>query len=144
MGTTTFSGPVKAGTVREGASANVGFVEMAQSAAWSQSATAASTGIIVPANSQITEISMYITTACNGATQNLSVGTSTTSTELFTALALGTAADVVKQGSTGTITDMDDWVDVGASDVTIYTKTSAGTAGRGYITVKYIQGNNLA
>lgn len=144
MGTTTFSGPVKAGTVREGASANVGFVEMAQTAAWEQATAAASTGIIVPANSQITEITMYITTACNGASQNLSVGTSTTSTELFTALALGTAADVVKQGSTATITDMDDWADVGSSDVTIHTKTSAGTAGRGYITVKYIQGNNLA
>ena len=144
MGTTTFSGPVKAGTVREGASANVGFVEMAQTAAWTQATAAASTGIIVPANSQITEITMYITTACNGASQNLSVGTSTTSTELFTALALGTAADVVKQGSTATITDMDDWADVGSSDVTIHTKTSAGTAGRGYITVKYIQGNNLA
>ena len=31
MATTTFSGPVKAGTVREGASANVGYVVMAQS-----------------------------------------------------------------------------------------------------------------
>ena len=32
MATTTFSGPVKAGTIREGASANTGFVLMAQSA----------------------------------------------------------------------------------------------------------------
>ena len=144
MATTTFSGPIKAGSVREGASANVGFVEMAQSASWTQSTSAASTGIIVPANSQITEITMYITTACNGASQNLSVGTSATSTELFTALALGTAADVVKQGSTATITDMDAWADVGTSDVTIYSKTSAGTSGVGYITVKYIQNNNLA
>ena len=32
MGTTTFSGPVKAGTVREGASVNTGFVLMSQSA----------------------------------------------------------------------------------------------------------------
>jgi hypothetical protein len=144
MATTTFSGPIKAGTIRDGASANVGFVEMAQTAAWSQSATAASTGIIVPANSQITEITMYINTACNGASQNLSVGTSATSTELFTALALTTGANVIKQGSTGTITDTDAWLDVGTSDVTIFTKTSAGTAGRGYITVKYIQNNNLA
>ena len=142
MATTTFSGPIKAGTIREGASANVGFVEMAQTAAWSQSTTAASTDIIVPANSQITEITLYINTA--PATANLSVGTSATSTELFTALALGTAADVVKQGSTGTITDMDAWLDVGTSDVTIFTKSSAGSSGAGYITVKYIQNNNLA
>lgn len=142
MATTTFSGPIKAGSVREGSSANVGFVEMAQTAAWSQSTSAASTGIIVPANSQITEITLYINTA--PASANLSVGTSTTSTELFTALALGTSADVVKQGSTGTITDMDAWLDVGTSDVTIYSKSSAGSSGAGYITVKYIQNNNLA
>jgi hypothetical protein len=33
MGTTTFSGPIKAGDKREGANANVGFTVMAQSAA---------------------------------------------------------------------------------------------------------------
>ena len=32
MATTTFSGPVKAGSIREGATANTGFVLMAQSA----------------------------------------------------------------------------------------------------------------
>lgn len=142
MGTTTFSGPVKAGTIKEGASANTGFVEMAQTAAWSQSTSAASTGIIIPANSQITEITLYINTA--PATGNLSVGTSSSANELFSALALGTSADVVKQGSTGTITDMDAWLDVGSSDVTIYSISSAGTTGAGYITVKYIQNNNLA
>ena len=144
MATTTFSGPIKAGSVREGASANLGFVKMSQSAAYTQSTTAASTGIIIPANSQITEITVYITTACDGGSQNLSVGTSSTSTELFTALALGTSANVIKFGSAGTITDADTWADVGTSDVTIYVDTSAGSAGRGFITVDYIQNNNLA
>jgi len=144
MATTTFSGPIKAGSVREGASANLGFVKMSQSAAYTQSTTAASTGIIIPANSQITEITVYITTACDGGSQNLSVGTSSTSTELFSALALGTSANVIKFGSAGTITDADTWADVGSSDVTIYVDTSAGSAGRGFITVDYIQNNNLA
>ena len=144
MGTTTFSGPVKAGTVREGASANLGFVKMAQSAAWTQtSASAASTGMIIPANSQITAITLYITTAPGAA--NMSMGTSSTSTELFTALAVGTAADVTKVALTsGTITDMDAWTDVGTSDVTLYVLSSAATSGRGIITVEYIQNNNLA
>ena len=106
MGTTTFSGPIKAGSVREGASANLGFVKMAQSAAWTQTAaSAASTGIIIPANSQITQITLYITTAPGAA--NLSMGTTSASNELFTALAVGTAADVIKLGTSGTITDMD-------------------------------------
>jgi hypothetical protein len=142
MGTTTFSGPIKAGTIREGGSQNTGFVEMAQSAAWSQSSSAASTGIIIPANSQITEITLYITTAPDSA--NLSVGTSSSANELFSALALGTSANVIKQGSTGTITDADTWADIGSSDVTIQTISSTGSAGAGYITVKYIQNNNLA
>ena len=144
MGTTTFSGPVKAGTIREGASANLGFVKMAQSAAWTQTAaSAASTGIIIPANSQITAITLYITTAPGAA--NLSMGTSTTSTELFSGLAVGTAANVSKVALTsGTITDMDAWTDVGTSDVTLYVLSSANTTGRGIITVEYIQNNNLA
>jgi len=144
MGTTTFSGPVKAGTIREGSSANVGFVKMAQSADWTQTAaTAASTGMIIPANSQITSITLYITTA--PAAANMSMGTSATSTELFSALAVGTAADVIKLGTSGTITDMDAWTDVGTSDVTLYVISSgAGTSGRGVITVEYVQNNNLA
>ena len=143
MGTTTFSGPIKAGSVREGASANLGFVKMAQSAAWTQTAaSAASTGIIIPANSQITQITLYITTAPGAA--NLSMGTSSAATELFTALAVGTAADVIKLGTSGTISDMDTWKDVGSSDDTLYVESSANTTGRGIITVEYIQNNNLA
>ena len=142
MGTTTFSGPVKAGTVREGSSANVGFVEMAQTAAWTQSASGTSTGIIIPAGSQITEITLYVTVAPTAV--NLSGGTSATATELFTALAQGSAANVIKQASTATITDADAWADVGTSDVTIFLKSASGSTGRGYVTVKYIQNNNLA
>tara|TARA_Y100001951_G_scaffold101580_1_gene106705 strand:- start:527 stop:955 length:429 start_codon:yes stop_codon:yes gene_type:complete len=142
MGTTTFSGPVKAGTVREGGSANVGFVKMAQTASWTQSTTAADTGIVIPANSQIVEIRIYITTACDAA--NISMGTSSTSTELFTALAAGTAANVIKLGSAGTITDADTWVDIGTSDLSIFIDFSAGTSGVGNVTVEYIQGINNA
>jgi len=141
MGTTTFSGPIKAGTIREGGSANVGFVEMAQTAAWTQSATGDSTGIIIPAGSQITEITLYITVVPTAV--NLSGGTSATATELFTGLAQGSAANVIKHASTATIPDADAWVDVGTSDVTIFLKSASGTTGRGYVTVKYIQNNNL-
>ena len=122
MGTTTFSGPIKAGTIKDTTGttvgtnkANVGFVKMAQTASWTQSTTAADTGIVIPANSQIVEISIYITTACDAA--NISMGTSSTSTELFTALAAGTAANVIKLGSAGTITDADTWVDIGSTDL---------------------------
>ena len=148
MGTTTFSGPIKAGTIKDTTGttvgtnkANVGFVKMAQTASWTQSTTAADTGIVIPANSQIVEISIYVTTACDAA--NISMGTSSTSTELFTALAAG-AANVIKLGSAGTITDADTWVDIGSADLPIFIDFSAGTTGVGNVTVEYIQGINNA
>ena len=149
MATTTFSGPIKAGTISNTTGTtvgdnvkNVGFVKMAQTASWTQSTTAADTGIVIPANSQIVDIQIYITTACDAA--NISVGTSATSTEIFTALAAGTAANVILHGSDGTITDADTWVDIGTSDLPIFIDFSAGTSGVGYITVEYIQNINNA
>jgi len=149
MGTTTFSGPIKAGTISNTTGTtvgtnvkNIGFVKMAQSASWSQSTTAADTGIVIPANSQITEIIVNITTACDAA--NISMGTTSASTELFSALAAGTAANVFKFGTGGTITDGDAWADIGASDLPIYIDFSAGTSGIGFVTVEYIQNINNA
>ena len=149
MATTTFSGPIKAGTISNTTGTtvgdnvkNVGFVKMAQTAGWTQSTTAADTGIVIPANSQITEVIINITTATSAA--NISVGTSSTSTELFTALAAGTAANAFKYGSAGTITDGDTWADIGSSDLPIYIDFSSGTSGVGFITVEYIQNINNA
>ncbi len=149
MATTTFSGPIKAGTISNTTGTtvgdnvkNVGFVKMAQTASWTQSTTAADTGIVIPANSQIVDVQIYITTACDAA--NISVGTTSTSTEIFTALAAGTAANVILHGSDGTITDADTWVDIGASDLPIFIDFSAGTSGVGNITVEYIQNINNA
>ena len=149
MANTTFSGPIKAGTINNTTGTtvgtdvkNVGFVKMAQTASWTQSTTAADTGIVVPANSQVVDVQIYITTACDAA--NISVGTSSTSTELFTALAAGTSANVILHGSDGTITDADTWVDIGTSDLPIYIDFSAGSSGAGYVTVEYIQNINNA
>jgi hypothetical protein len=144
MATTTFSGPIKAGSIREGASANTGFVVMAQSAAITQSTTAATSGIKIPANSQILEATVFVTTAFdNSAT--LSIGTTSSSNELATAVAVSTI-NTIKLASQATITDADNWKDVGTSDVDIYVDSSATTSdvGRAILTVTYIQNNNLA
>ena len=144
MATTTFSGPIKAGSIREGSSANTGFVVMAQSAAITQSTTAATSGIKIPANSQILEATVFVTTAFdNSAT--LSIGTSSSSNELATAVAVS-SVNTIKLASQATITDADNWKDVGSSDVDIYVDSSATTAdaGRAILTVTYIQNNNLA
>ena len=151
MGITTFSGPVKAGTISNTTGTtvgtdmkNVGFTLMSQSAAITQSTTAAASGIIIPANSQIVECYVYVTTAYdNSAT--LSIGTSSTSTELATAVAVSTI-NTIKLASQATITDADTWEDIGSTDVKIFTDSSATTSDTGVatLTVTYIQNNNLA
>ncbi len=150
MATTTFSGPIKAGTIQDkvgttvGSIPNVGFVAMAQSAAITQSTTAAGSGIVIPANSQIVEIYVYVATAWDNSS-TLSIGTSLTSTELCTAVAV-TTSNTIKLGSQATITDTDTWEDIGSSDVEIFVDSSATTSdtGVGTLTVTYIQNNNLA
>jgi hypothetical protein len=71
MATTTFSGPIKAGSVREGASANVGFVLMSQSGNVTFAANGTETVVAtVPANSQIFQITVDVTTAFDAGTTN--------------------------------------------------------------------------
>ena len=150
MAQTTFSGPIKAGTISNTTGttlgsniANVGQVVMSQSAAITQSTSAAESGIVIPANSQVLEATVFVTTAYdNSAT--LSIGTSATSTELATAVAVSTV-NTIKLASQATITDADNWKDIGTSDVKIYTKSSATTADAGVaiLTVTYVQNNNL-
>ena len=83
MGTTTFSGPIKAGTIKETTGTtlgsnikNTGQVVMAQtfSVDLSGGAVAAQvTDVVIPANSQIIDCVIDIITAANAST-NLSVG----------------------------------------------------------------------
>ena len=150
MATTTFSGPIKAGTISNTTGTtlgtnikNVGQVVMSQSAAITQSTTAAATGIVIPANSQILEATVFVTTAWDNSS-TLSIGTSATSNELATAVAVSTI-NTIKLASQATITDADNWVDVGSTDVEIYVDASATTAdaGIGILTVTYVQNNNL-
>ena len=142
MGTTTFSGPVKAGTIREGASANLGFVTMAQSAAITELAANTATSIIIPANSQITNMYVLVQTAWDGGTNTIDVGTSA-DPDLFcdglAATALGN--NRVTAAATGTEAS---WKDIGTSDVTIYVDSVAGGSGVGVLTVEYLQNRNLS
>ena len=151
MGIVTFTGPVKAGNVLNttgttvGSLKNVGFTEMTQQVAITQSATAASTVIVIPANSTVTSIDVFVTTAWSSATTTytLSVGTSATATELVAATnanAIGRLA--LSPGTDATRTAL--WVNVGTTDVQIFVKSGAPDTvpGAGTIVVRYIQAAN--
>ena len=143
MGTTTFSGPVKAGTVREGASANTGSVLMAQSAVIDIIGATVTTAVgIIPANSQIVDVILNVTTANNdGSTATVKIGHTGDDDEYL-------ANTNVKALATTRGTIQTDGTDIGTSDQTvnaIYTAANGdGTTGAATVTILYIQNNNLA
>jgi len=152
MGTTTFSGPVKAGTIRETTGTtvgtdmkNIGQVVMAQTHAIDLSGgviTAEATAMIIPANSQIIDIVFDVITAASGTT-DISVG-----------LVGGSAVAYVNTYTIGTTagrhyptTDAGGtraWEDVGTTDVRINVSNSDATSsGECRITILYQQNINL-
>ena len=156
MGTTTFTGPIKAGDVLNttgtavGDLANVGFVVMAQSAVVEQATNAGSAGlyktdIVIPKNSQILSIAILKTVAWSGAAQTINVGTSATATELAVAgdNDLSTTLGIKDIIPGNNATRVGNWKDVGANDVQIYALSTNTGDGEGIITVTYIQANNL-
>ena len=153
MGTTTFSGPIKAGTIKNTTGttlgsdvANVGQVVMSQtfSADLSGGALAAVVqDVVIPANSQIIDCVIDIITAANAST-NLSVGDT-----------VGGAATVLNTYASGTDAGRKypttqagaalAWQDTGTADIRLTVTASAATnAGLVRFTVLYAQNNNLA
>jgi len=152
MGTTTFSGPVRAGGIKTTTGTtlgtnvkNVGEVVLSQREAITQATNGAvagvyTTNIVIPANSTITSVQVYVTTVWSGAASTLGIGTSASATAF-------TAAGAVAGGTLGIIsatagadaTRVATWYDVGNTDVrVVITSTNTG-AGVGAIVVNYIQ-----
>ena len=154
MATTTFSGPVKAGTISNTTGstvgtnvANTGFVLMAQSANVVFEANATTTDIAtLPANSQIFQITVDVTTVFNAASTNtLDLGDDSTADQYADALALGSLARVL---ATSDVSQIGNLIDIGTSDITVtatYNQTgTAATTGAATVTVLYLQNNNLS
>ena len=143
MATTTFSGPIKAGSIRQGASENLGFCLMAQSAVIDIiGATNTSTIGIIPANSQIVDVLLNVTTVANDSgTATVQVGHSGDTDEYL-------PATNVKALATTRGTIQTDGTDIGSSDQTVTATYTAGngdgTTGAATVTVLYIQNNNLS
>jgi len=149
MGTTTFTGPIKAGDVLNttgttaGTVKNVGFVMMAQTYSLTQAgtATATATTIVIPALSHIVQMQMLNTVGFSGASSNISVGTSATATELVA------ATSVANIGITGLTPGTDAtrsalWSNTGTTDIILYVLSTNTGAGVGDLVVRYIQAEN--
>ena len=149
MGTTTFTGPIKAGDIVNTSGStlgsdvkNTGWVLMSQSSAVTQASGA--TDIVIPADSQIVDIKVMVTAVWSGAATTFGVGTTASATFLTAAGALDGAAVGPLTASPGTdATRAGNWNDVGTTDRKIaVTSTNTGT-GAGVITVTYLQARNL-
>jgi hypothetical protein len=154
MANTTFSGPIKAGTIKYTTGttvgtdkANVGFVLMAQSANVVFGADGTETVVAtVPANSQIYQIAVDVTTAFDaGTTNTFDIGDGSTADQYADALAVGTAARVL---ATSDVSQIGNLIDIGSTDVDVtvtYNQTgTAATAGAATVTVLYLQNRNLS
>jgi hypothetical protein len=149
MGTTTFTGPIRAGDILNTSGstlgkdvANVGFVVMAQSSPVTQASGA--TSIVIPANSQILSIDVMVTAAWSGAASTFGVGTTASATFLTAAAAVSGAAVGPVSATPGTdATRAGNWIDVGSADRKIAVTSANTGTGAGVITVTYVQALNL-
>ena len=162
---TYFAGPVIVGNViasdgtgnlagvgtMAGGTANAGYAHMAQSCVITQATNTGTAGqfacpIVIPAQSQITSISLMVTTAWTGGATTLGIGTGASATALTAANA------VVTSGALGKITivpgtgatQIGNWDNVGTQDIQIVVLSTNTGSGVGTLTVNYIQGINLA
>jgi hypothetical protein len=147
MGTSTFSGPLRAGNIFHTTGTtlgedvrNVGAVMMVQHVPITQNATATALGttIVLPANSHITNIQMLNTTAWDGAANTLSIGTTATATELSPLTAMPQGLVGLTPGALAAA-----WDDTGTTDKRVFVKSANAGAGVGTITVRYIQAHDL-
>ena len=151
MATTTFSGPIKAGTIKDTIGttvgtdvANIGFAVMGQSAV--PNITGASQlnqrMAIVPANSQIIDVILNVTTVGDDSgAATISVGTAADPDAFLATVntkALGTTHGTLDTEATN----------VGTTDLEVLADftgaTGDGTTCVATVTVMYLQNNNLS
>jgi hypothetical protein len=151
MGTTTFSGPIKAGTIKDTTGTtlgtdvqNTGFVQMVQSKSVSTiGATANTTVATIPGNSQIINVTLDVIIVNNdGTAATVSVGTAANGTAFIAATDAQTIART--QPITAAIPNL---FVIGTSDIdviAVFTATDGdGTTGEAIVTVQYVQNNNV-
>ena len=153
MATTTFSGPIKAGTISNTTGTtvgtnmkNTGQVVMAQTHAIDLSGgalSASATNVIIPANSQLIDIVFDSIVASSDAT-NISIGKVGGGAAIFVnTFAIGTTVGLKRPTTEagGSLA----WEDIGTSDVRLnVTNSAATTSGECRFTITYQQNNNLS
>lgn len=141
MARSTFSGPLRAGTLLEGSAApNVGNVVLSQTVLINFDATLVQNATInLPANAQILTMFADVLTAYNSATSaTLTVGTAAAGTQYASGVNAKTAGRAVPTFTAAQLAAM---ASIGTTTPVVATVTSVGqpTAGQVRLTVQYVQ-----
>ena len=154
MATTTFSGPIKAGTISNTTGTtvgddvkNTGQVLMSQTFSFDYTVegTATDTNVVIPANSQIVSVDVNVETAFNDSGADILEVGSSADTDLYV-----NDTDISAAGSIamGTAALCANWKDIGSSDIRVgYIYNGANndaSAGAATVTINYLQNNNLS
>ena len=151
MANTTFSGPIKAGSISNTTGttvgsnmANVGYVLMSQTEAVDQTAVTGTTNIIIPANSQLVSAALSVSVIWNGAASTAGLGYVGDATAFTTATGIaGGTLGIIDITAGAVKARVDAWADVGSTDRRLLlTHGNTGT-GVGWLTVTYIQNVNV-
>lgn len=145
MARSHFSGPITAGTIREGASSNAGNVVLSQSfdsgnLAGAEVGNYDALAFHLPAGSQIVDIVVDQVVAATTGTTTVSVGTTSGGAQLMAAIA--TTAGGRFRGTATAATQLA-WLTSTTADTSVYVRNVVGTAtlgaGRFIVTVNYVQ-----
>lgn len=148
MAYTTFKGPLRTGTVKEGSTENIGLVTLAKSVTLTASgATQVNGSVTIPAGSQILEILTDTTTVWNGSTAPITAGTAAGGTQYSAAMSGLTggrlrATFTTAQAAAAVTTAAD--TSGGPTSTVVFSAipTGANTTGVTVCTVVYVQKDN--
>ena len=156
MGTTTFSGPIRAGTIKDTSGktlgvdvANVGFATMVQTGeVWQRTGddmptNVYATDIVLPAHSRVLLVTSATLVQGTGASREVMIGWDPANPNQ-----LGAGWELFTNSVGYTILAPDEvalesganWADVGDKDRRIYIKCDNQGAGRAILNIQYIQG----
>ena len=158
MATTTFSGPIKAGTIKNTTGTtlgsnvkNTGQVVMAQTFSTGTdlaggASAANNTTVVIPANSQIIDCVIDCPTAMGNATAVLSVGDTVGGNATFiNTFSITVASGAGRKYPTTEAGGALAWADTGTADKKLtWTTTGATDAGEIRVTILYQQNINLS
>ena len=154
MAQTTFSGPIKAGTISNTTGTivgtdvkNTGQVLMSQSFSFTfaTEGAATDTNVVIPANSQIVSVDVNVETAFNDTGADILEIGSSADTDLYVNDTVISAVGSIAMGAAALCAN---WKDIGTSDVRIgfiYNgANNDASAGAATVTINYLQNNNLS